>query len=381
VRVTFNRGQTPTAGDVYSTTPVSPRLGLAWDVTKDHKTVLRAHYGRYHEAFGTIEYQFTDTAGQTPQITARVLPNGSFQELTRFTPAGNQFVDENIKQPYLDQYLVGVERELMTDLAFKVQYIHRNWRDLYGWIDTGSIYAPTQQRDPGRDNRAGTADDGDLFTLYNLTNPGKERRVFTNPDGARRRYRALQITLDKRFSDNWQLLLGYTRSKAEGNVNNNQLDNYGGTVTANPFFNPNNAIFSDGRNSLDFPHEFIARGSYHFTVLGGFNVGAVYRYIGGGAQSRTAVFRLTQGNTTVRVEPRGSLPTDATSQVDVRFDKTFPLGGGGARQISLYVDIFNLNNQGVPGLNGYTEASGATYGQPANWGPGRTILLAARLGF
>jgi hypothetical protein len=381
VRVTFNRGRTPTAGDVYRTTPISPRLGLAWDVTRDHKTVVRAHYGRYHEAFGTIEYQFTDTAGQTPQITARVLPNGAFQELTRFTPAGNQFVDGDIKQPYLDQYLVGVERELLTDLGIKVQYIHRSSRDLYGWIDTGSMFAPTQQRDPGPDNRAGTPDDGDLFTLYNLTNPGNERRVFTNPEGARRRYRAVQVTLDKRLSDNWQFLVGYTRSKAEGSVNNNQLDNYGGTVTANPFFNPNNAINSDGRNSLDFPHEFIARGSYHFTVLGGFNLGAVYRYLSGGAQSRTAVFRLTQGNTTVRVEPRGSLEVDATSQVDVRFDKTFRLGGGGARQLSLYVDVFNLNNQGVPGLNGYTEASGATYGQPSNWSPGRTVLLAARVSF
>jgi hypothetical protein len=383
LRVTFNRGNTPTAGDVYSTTPVSPRLGVAWDVTKDHKTVVRGHFGRYHEAFGTIAFQFTDTAGQTPQVTARILPSGGFQELTRFTPAGNQFVDQDIKQPYLDQYLVGVERELITDLGIKVQYIHRNWKNVYGWIDTGSIYAPTQLRDPGPNGTLGNADDGELFTLYNLTNPGNERRVFTNPGEAWRRYRALQITLDKRFSHNWQFLVGYTRSKAEGTVNNNAVDNYGGaTVTQNPFINPNNFINTEGRNGLDYPHEFLARGSYHFSVLGGFNVGAVYRYISSGAYSRTAVFRLTQGNTTVRVDPRGALEGDAINQVDVRADKTFPLGGNGARQLSVYLDVFNLNNQGVPsGIGGYTEASGATFGQPANWAPGRTFTLAARLSF
>ena len=155
LRLTVNRGRTPTSGDVYSTTPISPRFGVAWDATRDHKTVVRAHYGRYHEAFGTVEYQFTDTARQTPQITARVLADGTFQELTRFTPAGNQFVDPNIKQPYLDQFLLGVEREVIPEVSVTAQYIYRDSKDLYGWIDTKSVYAPVQMQDPGPDGRAG----------------------------------------------------------------------------------------------------------------------------------------------------------------------------------------------------------------------------------
>src|SRR4029078_1114473 len=47
LRVTFNRGRTPTAGDVYRTTPISPRFGVAWGGTKDPQTVLRAHHGRH----------------------------------------------------------------------------------------------------------------------------------------------------------------------------------------------------------------------------------------------------------------------------------------------------------------------------------------------
>jgi hypothetical protein len=379
LRVTINRGSTPTAGDVYRTTPLSPRFGLAWDVTSDHKTVLRAHYGRYHEAFGTIEYQFTDTEGQTPQITARVLANGNFQELSRFTPVGNQFVDPDIKQAYLDQYVVGAERELIADLAVKAQYIHREWNDMFGWIDTRSIYVPVQMRDPGPNGTLGNADDGGLITVYNLTNAGQERRVFTNPAEAWRKYRAFQFIVQKRFSHNWQILAGYTRSKSEGSVNNGITDNYGGTVTANPFINPNNAVNATGRNTLDFTHEAVVRGSYRVGFLGGFNAGAVYRYISGQALGRTAVFRLTQGNTTVRVGERGSLPTDATSQVDLRFDKTFPLSKDKLRQLSLYVDIFNLNNQGI--ASGYVEASGATFGQPGGWSTPRTYLISARVSF
>jgi hypothetical protein len=380
LRVSFNRGTTPTAGSVYSTTPIDPRLGLAWDVSKDHKTVVRAHYGRYHEAFGTTEYQFTDTATQTVQITARVNAPGNYTELTRLTPANNLLVDSNIKQAYMDQYMVGIERELFTDFSLSAQYIQRNSDDQFNWLDTKSIYTPVSVQDPGKDNLLGTADDGAFFTAYNLTNPGVGNRVFANIGS--RRYRGLQLVAQKRFSKNWQVLAGYTRSRAEGSVNNQILDNYGGTAANNPFLSPNNAINSVGRNTLDPPHQLLLRGSYRFDVLGGFNVGPSYRYISGNAMSRTAVFRLTQGNTTIRVEPRGTFPTEATNSVDVRFDKTFPLGTK-ARLLSIYLDVFNLNNQGVAtgAAAPNTEASGATYGVPTAWSTPRTFLISGRLTF
>lgn len=380
LRVSFNRGRTPTAGSVYNTTPIDPRFGVAWDVAKDHKTVVRAHYGRYHEAFGTTEYQFTDTATQTVQITARVNGPGNYTELTRLTPANNLLVDPNIRQAYMDQYMVGIERELFTDFSLSAQYIQRDSKDQFNWIDTKSIYTPVSVRDPGPDNVAGNGDDGALFTAYNLSNPGVGNRVFTNVGS--RKYRALQLIAQKRFSKNWQILAGYTRSRADGSVNNQILDNYGGTAANNPFLSPNNAINSVGRNTLDPPHQLLVRGSYHFGVLGGFNVGPAYRFISGNAMSRTAVFRLTQGNTTIRVEPRGAFPTEATNSADIRFDKTFPLGSK-ARQLSVYLDIFNVNNQGVAtsAAAPNTEASGATYGVPAAWAPPRTFLISGRLTF
>ena len=98
--------------------------------------------------------------------------------------------------------------------------------------------------------------------------------------------------------------------------------------------------------------------------------------------SRTAVFRLVQGNTTIRVEPRGTFPTEATNSADVRFDKTFPLGHA-AHRLSIYLDIFNVNNQGVATAAAApnTEASGATYGLPVGWSTPRTYLLSGRFTF
>jgi len=98
--------------------------------------------------------------------------------------------------------------------------------------------------------------------------------------------------------------------------------------------------------------------------------------------SRTAVFRLVQSNTTIRVEPRGTFRTEATNSADLRFDKTFPLGSHG-RRFSIYVDIFNVNNQGVAtgAAAPNTEASGATYGVPVGWSAPRTFLASGRFSF
>ena len=108
-------------------------------------------------------------------------------------------------------------------------------------------------------------------------------------------------------------------------------------------------------------------GTYRVPAFGGFNVSAVYRYTTGLAWGRTATIRgLAQGNETVRIEPRGTRRTDPINNLDFRVEKTFPLGSA-ARQFGIYLDLFNINNQGVidtRSRTGVIEASGTTFGQP-----------------
>jgi hypothetical protein len=379
VRVALNRGSTSTTGEVYSTTPVSPRIGGAWDATSDHRTVVRAHWGRFHEAFGTVLYDFTDVDGLQPQVTARVLGPGRYQEINRTNPSGNA-VDPNVEQAFMDQFLIGVEREVLHDFGVKLQYIHRDYKDMFGYVDTRSIYAPVQVKDPGPDGVLGNADDGGPLTAFNVTNPGQSNLVLTNPDGAYRRYRAFQVVAQKRFSHNWQMLASYTRSTSKGNVNNDITDNYGGVPASNPFVNPNNAINAEGRNTHDYPNEFSFRGSYRIDAFGGLSVGAAWRYFSGNPWSRTATFRLTQGNQVIRVAPRGTEPSEAFNQIDFRLDKTVNLGSR-SRRLGIYVDVFNATNQGIADRARFTENSGGTFGIPLGWVAPRTVQAALRLMF
>ncbi len=212
LRLDVNRGSVPT-GTVLSNHALAPRAGLAFDVTGDHQTVVRANWGRYYDALFGGQFEFMDLSQQSTKITAAVLGPNHFQELNRTTPSTNVGIDPNIRQSHTDQFLVGIERQLVPNFSLTAQYINRRFRDFMGFIDTGSIYAPVQKVDPGVDGRSGTADDGQSLTVYNLTNPGKEFKLFTNPANAFRDYNAFQLIGTKRYSNNWQASLSYTWSQ------------------------------------------------------------------------------------------------------------------------------------------------------------------------
>lgn len=85
VRVGFYDSSLPVDGvDSYRNSSVSPRLGVAWDVAPDHRTVIRAHYGRYHDPMVTSFYDFLDPLGHAPTIVMQANSSGQFQEVTRY---------------------------------------------------------------------------------------------------------------------------------------------------------------------------------------------------------------------------------------------------------------------------------------------------------
>jgi carboxypeptidase family protein/TonB-dependent receptor-like protein len=388
LRIDLNRGSVPT-GKVLSNSALAPRVGFAFDVTGDHRTVLRAHYGRYYDALFGGQFEFMDLSQQHPKITAEVLGPNSFNEISRRDPSTNLGIDPNIRQSYVSQFLAGVERELFPNFSTTVQYIKRDFRDFMGFVDTGSIYAATQQRDPGPDGRLNTGDDGALLTVYNKTNPGHEFMLFTNPENAFRDYNGFQLIGTKRYSSNWQAQVSYTWSHAHGTVDNRGSTNAGAGGTQGlgqngGFSNPNHLINIEGDMRFDPTNALKIDGTYRVPAFGGFNVSGVYRYTTGLSWGRIATIRgLSQGSESVRLEPIGTRRTDPVNNIDLRVEKTFPLGSS-ARQVGVYLDIFNLNNQGVVdngARTGVLETSGTSFGNPNVWISPRLARLGFRLTF
>lgn len=202
-----------------------------------------------------------------------------------------------------------------------------------------------------------------------------------------RRYDGLQLILQKRFDGRWQLLGSYTASKTRGTVNTGQGEAAAigpDTGQSGAFANPNRAINRFGRAEHDFTHQFKLEGTYRVPLWGGFEAGAVYLFVSGGASGRTIlVTGLAQGNETVRVEPRGTHRTDALDELDLRFVKSVPLGRA-SRTASVYVEAFNILNQGMPitrFANAVFEASDSNFGLPRSWIDPRTVQVGLKLAF
>src|SRR4029079_2991544 len=110
--------------------------------------------------------------------------------------------DPDLRNQYINEYLLGYDREVLPDLSLGVKAIYRN----YGEVIEDFL----------------CQDDG----TYCIGNPGRGimRRVFTldyaqtfpAPE-PKRIFKGVELTATKRFSRNWQGLASYLYSKLEGN--------------------------------------------------------------------------------------------------------------------------------------------------------------------
>lgn len=378
VRVTVYRSSVAGRGTVYSPSGVGPRFGLAWRPLGSNETVVRAAYGRvYDTLFGRMtDFMATDT--QTARITARVLGPETFEELNRVTPATDFGIDESIRHPFVDDWVVGIERAVARSLNVRAQYAYRTFGNLLAYIDTGSVYEPVQRRDPGGDNVLGTADDGDPITVFSLTNPGQAFFLKTNPEDAWRDYHGLTFAADKRLADNWQVLASYTWSRTRGTVGNeggSQVGEGESGRRSGYFANPNAAV-NVGLPRYDFPHEIKVQGLGRFPRFDT-TLAVTYLYLTGEPWGRLATIRdLAQGNQTIRIEPRGVRRLGATNNLDFRLEQPVRVAGSTA---SLYVDLLNATNRGF--ATRVTDRSGGAFGVPSRWSTPRTVRFGARVQF
>lgn len=386
VRVSFNRGSVRDDGQVFSTAPVSPRIGIAWDLGGDHTTVVRAHYGRFHDPTFSSRIVQADTSDQSDAILALVTGPGEFVEIDRYPPASNFGIDPAIKHSYVDQYLVGIERQFGRYISGHARYIRRNFDTFMGLVDTGTIWEPIPAQDPGPDGRLGTADDGGVVTAYRKTNPGNEFYQYTNPPEAYRTYDAVQFIGSKRYADGWQVQGSYTWSRTVGTVSNHWHVNAARYDLGNPgsFVNPNAFINAYGRAPFDFTHEVKVLGSYRIPQWGGFLLSGVYRGHSGYAWGRAARVSLPSAGAAqgIRMEPRGTRRTEAMSTLDLRVEKHIPLGRDW--KVGLFFDIFNVGNRGVPDAEQVApieQTSGPNFGEPIRWVEPRTLRVGVRVTF
>src|SRR5262249_12365451 len=161
---------------------LAPRLGLAFDLTGDQRTVLRASYGRYYEGLLGSYYWRALPRGAGYVVYDNTRP--PLVEIHR-VPAPPHPLDPRgpppppaagIRHPRMDGVTLGFERAPRADLRLAVTGV---WRETANMVD--SVREASRWQAVGIENQL----TGEPITVYRLTNPESLdlAPLITNVDG------------------------------------------------------------------------------------------------------------------------------------------------------------------------------------------------------
>lgn len=353
---------------------VSPQIAATYDVKGDGKTLIRGSFARFYEPFdlsllrhtnptyvynGASFYYVNLNGDRT--VTTDELVAGPFY-YGGLSPGGfdldafleKRLYDDNLKPGWANEFIVGVERELVRDLSLAVTYTHTSFGNMIDFLPFG---VTSEDYVPGGTFTAETELGTFSVPYYVLGFQHDGTSIYQNVRGYERTYNGIEIVARKRMSNNFMLngSLVLQRQKAnyaEGDSNAHTAE---GTVTGGGAFfpyDPGTISFLDGQpytNSARLYSEWQFRlsGAYQlpwdFTVSGALRYQQGYPYLIAGTviDPSLSAFLGTRRHL-ILVEPIGSRRYDNYFMLDLHFSKGFGLGEYG--RIALIADIFNVTN-------------------------------------
>ena len=203
---------------------VGPRIGFSYMLTADAKNVVRGSYVRVHEQMMGRDAVTTFGAGgtATQRDTFDVDGDGIF-ETERVTAARTASLapyefGNNVHQPYVDEFILGVRKQFPGQWSTDVAFMKRSYQEMYALLEINGHW-PTGPNLP--------------FGGFGRVDPNRGL-VYqqTNNTWSTLEWKAIEATLAKNMSNNFQVLVGINR----------QWQHFGGTWNPNDparFIQPN----------------------------------------------------------------------------------------------------------------------------------------------
>ena len=354
----------------------SPRLGALYDWTKEGRSKIYAHWGRFYESipmdindrsFGgeTLYQQVYDSTSQCgppkPGIGGAdglgcITDPSQVPALGETLFGSGVLVAPGIKAQFMDEYLLGVEYELIEDLSVGVSFQNRSLGRVLEDVSTDNAETYIIAN-PGEWS---AAEENDLIERIGMTSDPDERAVLEDQleqfrgirtfDKPRRDYDSLQLTVMRRFSRGLFVQGSYTYSRSRGNFpglfspDNGQLD----PNISSQFDLIELLANRDGPLPQDRPHNIKVDGWYTFDFerQGELTLGMSGRALSGApvdALGRHYLYGFGESF----LLPRGAM---GRTEFDFGIDLRLTYGRKMVRGMTLevYADVFNLfNRQGA----------------------------------
>ncbi|HEY6176498.1 MAG TPA: TonB-dependent receptor [Kofleriaceae bacterium] len=356
----------------------APRVGAIYDWTQEGRSKIYAHWGRFYESipldinarsFGGEVQLIQDYANCGMGVDQKIGGSNGNDCLTspravlsqeQLLGASGVLIAPGIQPQYLDEFVAGVEYEVIDDLKVGlsvqsrvlgrvIEDVSPDGANTYIIANPGEWSAAEEAK--LMDQIARTDDMATKARLTKQLSLYQGIRIFDKP---RRDYNAIQLTVARRFTGSLYLQGSYTYSRVTGN--------YPGLISYdNGQVDPNISSQYDliellaNREGLlpqDRPHYVKLDGHYTFDLhkQGALTLGARVRLYSGTPENALGAHYIYGANESFLL-PRGALGrSDFDHGVDLRVAYTRPLGRDMA--LTVYADIFNVyDHQGTAAID------------------------------
>jgi len=368
--------------DVLTWKAAAPRAAVAWDVTGNTKTVVKATYGLFthvmtedfaqnfnQNARTTYRFRWRDLNGNNDYDPGEVNLALNGPDFISVAGATNNILNPDLVEPTTHEVSLGFERELAANFSAKALYVYKKQGNGYEQVNILRPYSawniPVTRVDPGPDGVNGTADDLGPVTFYDY-DPAYRGSAFVGneflnaPAGRADNFNTIEFTVNKRMSHRWDMLTSISTTKNHRWIR----------TTPN---SPNDDFFP-----LDetWDWQFKLIGSYQLPR--GIYTSAFFQHLAGDPLQRTNIFRNVTNATTVtlRLEPFGASREPNLNVLNLRGSKKFIFG---RKSVAVDVDVFNaLNTNSATSI---TTASGPSFGAISVIVPPRIARFGATFAF
>jgi hypothetical protein len=234
----------------------SPRIGLAWDVTGKNKTVVRAGWGFFYDAFsqdffvGQLPFNtFNPGPAYNPVGPAPILFSFSTVDTIRpgvpiftdFLDSDVFAVDRRLRTPYVQNYNLNLQQELFRNVVFQIGYVGSHGTKLFRYRDINQPLNPAVSSARPFDNGPFAPSGGTFFYVNNLETTANSS------------YNALQASLSLRERHGISSTINYTWSHSIDNASDGQ-DYVANATQPDNSFRPDQERAS---SNFDVRHRFV----------------------------------------------------------------------------------------------------------------------------
>ncbi|HJW34200.1 MAG TPA: carboxypeptidase regulatory-like domain-containing protein [Holophagaceae bacterium] len=404
----------------------APRVGASYDVDGDGRTKAYAYWGRYIDPIKLDMVRFTGSLSSSVRNEdIYIQPNatpGSGTWVTENVRGGSKVVDavfaNSFKLPKTEEFRIGLAKDFGNSWSIDAVYTYRRDYDIVEDWDPSLYTSADALEDEARSlwgigsraavpyntltgNNKAIVDkfrslviDPEYFAGGGYTGAQNVARlgtslnfVLANLPGGHRQYNTFDVTVTRKFKDNWGGFYTYSNVRATGNTQSSGNADYQGDLAQ---YDPRLAY---GNGRLDGSIDWLHKANVYYRWNNGFQLGVTGTFISGyhysdAEQIGTRILQKAPALADAFSEQAGKNRTPSTKLFDARiqYSRKFGVVKG---EVSL--NIFNVFNRqteqdivegnGLTGANLIGSRRGISGGNAFTWTQPRNFAMGFKVTF